>query len=150
MTFYIWLNLIFLIGFSQIRFSSGRTAESFFVNESDPMKPRKVVGRYRELALFQKMKDSFDATFLAVYGRRRVGKTFLIRNALHDLIRFELIGLHNGSIAEQLVNFSESLRQASHGEARQKWVTCIMECCIQRTGGVLRDASEEGKICIVH
>ncbi len=84
------------------------------------MKPRKVVGRYRELALFQQMKDSSDATFLAVFGRRRVGKTFLIRNALHDLIRFELIGLHNGSIAEQLVNFSESLRQASQGKLGRK------------------------------
>ena len=37
-----------------------------------------IVGRYEEKKMLQEICESADPQFLAVYGRRRVGKTFLI------------------------------------------------------------------------
>jgi uncharacterized protein len=39
----------------------------------------KIVGRELETGLLTKALRSVDPEFIAVYGRRRVGKTFLIR-----------------------------------------------------------------------
>lgn len=41
----------------------------------------KIIGRTDELDLMLKIAKSEEAELLAVFGRRRVGKTFLIRNA---------------------------------------------------------------------
>lgn len=48
---------------------------------------------------------SDKAELIAVYGRRRVGKTFLVEQTYGKNIRFELTGLHNGSLNNQLDNF---------------------------------------------
>lgn len=37
-----------------------------------------VIGRKHEIALFQEILNSQEAEFVAIYGRRRVGKTFLV------------------------------------------------------------------------
>ena len=39
-----------------------------------------IIGREEEQRKLQKIFDSKEAEFVAVYGRRRVGKTYLIRN----------------------------------------------------------------------
>ena len=44
----------------------------------------KLIGREHERLLFQKYIASNRCEFIAVYGRRRVGKTFLIRNVFQD------------------------------------------------------------------
>ena len=40
-----------------------------------------IIGRNEEIFLLKSMLDSAKSEFVAVYGRRRVGKTFLIREA---------------------------------------------------------------------
>lgn len=50
---------------------------------------------------------------IAITGRRRVGKTFLIRSHFNDQFDFELTGVLNGTIEEQLGNFSRQLGKAS-------------------------------------
>ena len=47
-----------------------------------------IIGREDELALLSKIAKSGEAELLAVYGRRRVGKTFLIRNTFHKQLKF--------------------------------------------------------------
>ena len=37
-----------------------------------------IIGRQREIALLQEIYESPRAEFVAVYGRRRIGKTYLI------------------------------------------------------------------------
>ena len=39
-----------------------------------------IVGRKREIAELTRLKESNQAEFVALYGRRRVGKTWLVRN----------------------------------------------------------------------
>lgn len=69
----------------------------------------KIIGRKRELDLLKKLGDSETPTFLAVYGRRRVGKTFLIRKAFDNQFDFYLTGMYNVNLSQQLANFHAAL-----------------------------------------
>jgi AAA+ ATPase superfamily predicted ATPase len=72
-----------------------------------------VVGRLEEQAELEDILNSGRSEFAAVVGRRRVGKTFLIRNYFKSkkCIYFEAIGLQNGSLEEQLKNFSDGMSE---------------------------------------
>ena len=77
---------------------------------------RKIVGRQRELARIAELIASPEPAFVAVYGRRRIGKTFLIRQGFKDSIALELTGMRDGNLGEQLHNFTLALSKASHGK----------------------------------
>ena len=64
----------------------------------------KLIGREYEIEKLNKMLITGQPDFLAVYGRRRVGKTFLIRQHLKDNIVFDFTGTKAGT-TEQLINF---------------------------------------------
>ncbi|MEI6790195.1 MAG: ATP-binding protein [Myxococcaceae bacterium] len=73
----------------------------------------KLIGRQAELQVLEKLYKSDQAEFLAIYGRRRVGKTFLIREFFKNKgTFFTLTGVKNSSTKKQLKNFSEELEQA--------------------------------------
>ena len=55
---------------------------------------------------------------IAVYGRRRVGKTFLIRNIYKNDIQFEFSGIHRASMKQQLKNFHLTLSARLSGFPR--------------------------------
>jgi len=74
------------------------------------MAKEKIIGRINEAGILDKALRSPDPEFIAVYGRRRVGKTFLIREFYEDSICFELIGVHDASLKVQLNNFAQSLK----------------------------------------
>jgi uncharacterized protein len=69
----------------------------------------KLVGRFSEKRMLQSALETDRSELIAVYGRRRVGKTFLIRQVYEGRILFELSGLHNGSLRDQLTNFQQRL-----------------------------------------
>jgi len=77
------------------------------------MSKNKIVGRKDELAVLERVVSSPDPEFIAVYGRRRVGKTHLIREFFGDMICFEITGMYNVSLTDQLTNFSRSLGKAA-------------------------------------
>ena len=75
-----------------------------------------VFDREPELEMLDRAWTSDRAELIVVYGRRRVGKTFLVREFFGDSVRFELTGLHNASLSDQLENFAEALGKAmGHG-----------------------------------
>ena len=47
-----------------------------------------IIGRQREMALLQEIYESPRAEFVAVYGRRRIGKTYLIDKFFGDKYDF--------------------------------------------------------------
>jgi hypothetical protein len=71
-----------------------------------------LIGRQPEQAVLQKTLESKEPEFVAVYGRRRVGKTFLVREFYGDGTCFELTGAHEAALGQQLQNFAFCLEQA--------------------------------------
>ncbi|MBQ8924597.1 MAG: ATP-binding protein, partial [Lachnospiraceae bacterium] len=61
-----------------------------------------VIGRDKELSLLKKIINDDSSHFLAVYGRRRIGKTYLIREAYEERFTFQHAGLFEGTLKEQL------------------------------------------------
>jgi hypothetical protein len=68
-----------------------------------------LIGREKELKIFREALLSPESEMISVIGRRRVGKTFLVRHALADMIAFEMTGVQNGTLKEQLANFADQL-----------------------------------------
>ncbi len=73
----------------------------------------KVIGRSDEKRILLDILHSAEPELIAVYGRRRVGKTFLIRNFLEKQLIFEFSGVHNASLNQQLENFSLAMNKAT-------------------------------------
>ena len=68
-----------------------------------------MVGRKKEQKRLEEAFHRDEAQLVAVYGRRRVGKTFLIRETLRGRFYFQHAGLAKGTMAEQLTAFRDSL-----------------------------------------
>lgn len=71
--------------------------------------PAILVGRKEEQEILHTALASKEAELVAVFGRRRVGKTYLIRQTYQPHIAFELTGLQNSDTAGQLQNFTIQL-----------------------------------------
>lgn len=70
-----------------------------------------LIGRENEKKILLKLQDSDESGFAAVYGRRRVGKTYLIRETFNGHFTFMHTGYARGNLQEQLFAFSASLRE---------------------------------------
>ena len=68
-----------------------------------------MIGREHEIKTLKQAMASPKPEFVAVVGRRRVGKTFLIREFFKGRIDFEMVGLRNGTKEQQLRNFAYRL-----------------------------------------
>ena len=68
-----------------------------------------LVGRKEEKVILLKALESPEAELVAVTGRRRVGKTYLVRSVYKNSIRFEMTGIQNGILKEQLQHFTNRL-----------------------------------------
>ncbi len=64
-----------------------------------------IIGRELELRFIDSLMTGNRSQFIAVYGRRRVEKTFLVRNAFNENFDFYLTGLANANTSQQLTNF---------------------------------------------
>ncbi|MDR3715586.1 MAG: ATP-binding protein [Puia sp.] len=69
-----------------------------------------LIGRQEELARLRKLTSNGGSSFVALYGRRRVGKTFLVRNAFPSF-DFQVTGMANVNTATQLSNFQIALNR---------------------------------------
>lgn len=68
-----------------------------------------LIGREAEKVILRDALQSSEAEMVAVIGRRRVGKTFLIKKEYGNDFVFEITGLQNASVAEQLEHFNSTL-----------------------------------------
>ncbi len=73
-----------------------------------------IIGREREKDIISKCLESGRPEFLVVYGRRRVGKTFLVREFFHGRFSFYTTGIPDAKTRNQLKAFHESLN--SYGD----------------------------------
>ncbi len=74
-----------------------------------------IIGREEELKIFEEAYSSDMPEFIAVYGRRRVGKTFLVSRFFGEkknCVYFSVTGMKEGKVAQQLKNFTERMAAA--------------------------------------
>ena len=84
-----------------------------------------MIGRIEEKRQLQQLLNEEEAQFVAVFGRRRIGKTFLIRESFDYKFTFQHTGLSNNSIKKdrrketQLEAFSKSLSDSGFSVGRK-------------------------------
>lgn len=71
-----------------------------------------ITGRIEEQKVLEQTLRATEAELIAVFGRRRVGKTYLIRKVFQKQLIFEFSGVHNAGLKEQLLNFRNTLTGA--------------------------------------
>ncbi|MCB0609111.1 MAG: AAA family ATPase [Lewinella sp.] len=69
------------------------------------------IGREKELKRLEEIKGSYKSEFIAVYGRRRVGKTMLIKQVFKNEFVFHVTAIANVTKQQQLLNFATALRK---------------------------------------
>ena len=70
-----------------------------------------LIGRKKELAVLKGLLNGNRSEFVAIYGRRRVGKTHLIRTAFNNEFTFRVTGLANATTVQQITNFHVALQK---------------------------------------
>lgn len=80
----------------------------------------RLIGRSDEIKVLSEALQSNEAELIAVYGRRRVGKTFLIQQVIKSNLVFECSGIHDASLSKQLVNFTNSLVSSGYIPTRKR------------------------------
>jgi uncharacterized protein len=68
-----------------------------------------MIGRINERMILSEALESKESELIAIYGRRRVGKTYLIREHYANDIVFAMSGLFEATLPEQLFEFQASL-----------------------------------------
>lgn len=76
-----------------------------------------IIGRQAEKEILRQRVESPSAEFIAIYGRRRIGKTFLVRQYFNDEFSFYATGIYQGTKKEQLGEFKRQLEYYS----KRKW-----------------------------
>ncbi len=106
----IWLNVIIFNIFSRDMTKIKLLTEN-------------LVGRESQIETLEKYINSETSEFIAVYGRRRVGKTFLIKESLRDVITFRFTGREGAMVNQQLLNFHYALMDAGGTEqVPENWI----------------------------
>lgn len=70
-----------------------------------------LIGRKRETKELARCLNSGQSEFVVVYGRRRVGKTFLVEEFFDRKYDFFFVGGHNLSVKKQLRNFAKAIKR---------------------------------------
>ena len=68
-----------------------------------------IIGREQEIEKLENYISSRKSEFIAIYGRRRVGKTFLVKELFENRFAFRVTGKDNVTTKEQLASFSFAL-----------------------------------------
>ena len=69
-----------------------------------------LIGREKEIQELRQAYDSDESKFVAVFGRRRIGKTYLVREVFQDNFAFTYSGMAQASTKEQLQRFYLTLK----------------------------------------
>jgi len=104
----------------------------------------KFIGRKQEIAMLQSASSSDEAELISVIGRRRVGKTFLIKHVFSKQISFELTGIQHASLKEQLLNFAFQLGVSAGASLRPASPDSWLEA-FQQLIGILEQNKQKQK-----
>lgn len=105
-----------------------------------------LIGRKKEINLLHEIQNDDSSHFLAIYGRRRVGKTFLIREAFDYRFAFQHAGLSDSGMKGQIFAFVSSLKDAGYEVKKQpkNWLEVF-----EYLKDLIRKSSEKKKIIFI-
>ena len=105
-----------------------------------------ILGREKELDILKGAALDDKSRFIAVYGRRRIGKTFLIREAFGYRFTFQHAGLSDGGIREQIFAFESSIKDAggTFSDKAKNWLEAFEDL-----KDLIRASREERKIIFI-
>lgn len=72
-----------------------------------------IIGRKQEQEILHNCYKSDKAELIAIYGRRRVGKTYLVKTYFKEKFDFYITGIYQGTKKEQLAFFNKQLCEYS-------------------------------------
>lgn len=111
-----------------------------------------IIGREREKDIIAKCLESKKPEFLVVYGRRRVGKTYLIREYFNEKFSFYTTGIPDQKTRSQLKAFNESLSNYGDdtGRVPKDWFEAFRRLRkILESKEVYRDAISGKKVVFI-
>ncbi|MGB1241510.1 MAG: AAA family ATPase [Chitinophagales bacterium] len=103
------------------------------------------IGRKKEWRKLEELKNSSRSEFVAVYGRRRVGKTVLIREVFQNAFTFQATATANVPTKLQLLNFYTALENHRNGLGKNDLPTTWFEA-FQQLIAYLEKSKEEKKV----
>ncbi len=105
-----------------------------------------LIGREKEVELLKRAYKDNTSHFIAIYGRRRIGKTYLVSETFKDDILFHNSGVANGTYREQLDVFEGSLLEARYRAKRKldNWFTAFEEL-----KNLIRASTKERKLIFI-
>lgn len=106
-----------------------------------------IIGRSKEIEILNENLASDKPEFVALYGRRRIGKTYLIRNVFEDKFTFRLTGVAQATLQEQLTNFNMAM-QEQHPQAGHRNANNWMEA-FQQIKQVVEKSKQKKKIIFI-
>ena len=105
-----------------------------------------LIGRENEIKILNDALNSDESHFIAVYGRRRVGKTYLIKETFGGRFTFKHTGIYNGKLQTQLLAFKSSLSE--YGLQMEKSPHCYMEA-FDALKNLICNSTESKKIIFI-
>ncbi len=105
-----------------------------------------IIGRDDEIRILRNALYDDSSHFIAVYGRRRIGKTFLVREAYNYRFTFQHAGLSEGNLKEQLFEFESSIKDAGGNPdyKRKNWLEAFEDL-----KDLIRASSEKKKVIFI-
>jgi uncharacterized protein len=106
----------------------------------------KFAGRTAEVAILQQLLEQDSSEFVAVYGRRRIGKTYLVRQVYASQTVFECSGLHDKDFSQQLENFWVTLNEAFPNEKLEPPPTSWLQAFSQLKSKIKKIEGNQKKV----
>ena len=104
-----------------------------------------MIGRRKEWQQLQAYYNSPRAEFVALYGRRRVGKTYLVNQFFESRFAFYITGVIDGDKSEQIAAFTKGLRNIGYtGRVPNKWMKAFF-----LLENVLEEKMREDERCVI-
>ncbi len=109
-----------------------------------------LVGRLPEQEILENICASKHAEFLAIYGRRRIGKTFLIKHffSKKKCIFFHATGVKDGALAEQIARFIKAISETFYKGSEIKEQTNWLDAFDALTDAINKHTDEDKKIIV--
>jgi uncharacterized protein len=104
----------------------------------DTLTMSELIGREEEQATFRQMLSSRKSEFYALYGRRRIGKTYIVREffSKQDCVFFQSVGIKDEKLKIQISAFTKEIGNTFYSQAELKPQDNWMNVFEQLTKGI--------------